>query len=63
MAIGVDCGGPTENIKVVECQIRVGMEFGLEEVEKTLWCEREREFGLEEVYQIIVIGCRESQGW
>lgn len=63
MAIGVDRGGPTEDMKVVEGQIRVGVEFGLEEVEETLWCEREREFGLKKVYQIIVIGCREGQGW
>lgn len=63
MAIGVNCGGPTEYIKVIEGQMRVGVEFALEEVEETPGCEREREFGLKKVDQIIMIGYRESQGW
>lgn len=50
MAIGVNRGGPTEYIKVIEGQMRVGVEFALEELEETPGCEREREFGLKKVH-------------
>lgn len=46
MAVGVNSGGPVEDVEVIEGEAGMVVELGFEEMEKGVGCDRRGEMGL-----------------
>ena len=56
VAVGVNSGGPIEDVKVIVGITGVVMKLGFEKMEKAIGCERIRKMGLYEVEEVVIVG-------
>lgn len=66
VAIGINGGGPIEDVEVIVGEIGVVVELGFEEAKEVLGSEGRVEMGLEEAEKLVVVrlwGVEESECW